>query len=379
MKRTQKTKGLEIVRVDDFKLWRSCEDTILGQVISKLDNLGPDMKKLKENVHAIQVGCQICKGPHLDKKCPSGYYTRTYNQTPSGEKRPNLVKTINKYIEGAAKRQAEQDEWLKTFYQNTEKSRIDHDKIIQKLESQVKTLTAEVEIKVAKLEECKTIFANDGTPFPFEEKCNGGSLCHNEIKCYWESENNGKRIYVEWENLSLDDWLRIRFREVSERARDKILRDHWRIRFGNDYDNSEDFKDLDGCRESKENKILETIINKLHDEWFKGTHEDDDDLEGIIDYLEPTLYDGFIDSDDEEYKERKCRLLGMPYIKPPLILIEKVKVTRYSVGPGEVYTKIKVSETEELSRTRGNIANIRPGIMEEILRNDDEKELYDEM
>ncbi|GJV26354.1 hypothetical protein Tco_1379049 [Tanacetum coccineum] len=134
---------------------------------------------------------------------------------------------------------------------------------------------------------------------------------------------------------------------------------------------------LDGLNDSQ-HEILGTIINKLHDEWFKGTHEDDDDLEGIIDYLEPTLYDEFIDSDDEEYKEMKCRLLGMPYIKPPLILIEKVKVTRYSVGPGEVYTKIKVLEVEELSRTRGNIANIRAGIMEEILGNDDKKESYDE-
>ncbi|GKB79333.1 hypothetical protein Tco_0946228 [Tanacetum coccineum] len=106
---------------------------------------------------------------------------------------------------------------------------------------------------------------------PFGEKCDGGSLCHNEIKCYWESENDGNRMEVEWENLSLNDWLRI--------------------------------------RECKENKILETIINKLHDEWFKGTDEDDEDLEGIIDYLEPTLYDGFIDSDDEEYKERKCRFI----------------------------------------------------------------------
>ncbi|GKA42882.1 RNA-directed DNA polymerase, eukaryota, reverse transcriptase zinc-binding domain protein [Tanacetum coccineum] len=187
---------------------------------------------------------------------------------------------------------------------------------------------------------------------PFEEKCDGSSLCHNEIKCYWESENDGKRIYVERENLRLNDW--------------------------NKYDDSEDFEDPDGCRESKENEILGTIINKLHDEWFKGTYEDDDDLEGIFDYLEPILYDGFIDSDDEEYKEIMCRLLGMPYIKPPSILIEKVKVTRYSVGPGEVYTKIKVSKVKELSRTRGNIANIRAGIMEEILGNDDERESYDE-
>ncbi|GKD13966.1 hypothetical protein Tco_1198373 [Tanacetum coccineum] len=170
----------------------------LAAVISKLDNLGRDMKKLKENVYAIQVGCQICEGPHLDKECslneevkqvdkvkcgefgrptpsnessgakfrvgPPGYYTRTDNQTPSRENKPNLVEMINKYMEEATKRQAEQDEWLKTFCQNTKNSQIDHYKIIQKLESQVKTLAAEVETKVAQIEECKTIFANDGTP-----------------------------------------------------------------------------------------------------------------------------------------------------------------------------------------------------------------------
>ncbi|GJW06562.1 hypothetical protein Tco_1568985 [Tanacetum coccineum] len=139
-----------------------------------------------------------------------------------------------------------------------------------------------------------------------------------------------------------------------------------------------EFEDPDGCGENKENEILGTILNKLHDEWFKGADEDDDNLEGIIDYLKPTLYDGFVDSDDEEYKERKCILLGMPYIKPPTILIEKVNVTRYSIGPGEVYTKIKISGVEELYRTRGNIATIRAGIMDEISRNDDNEESNDE-
>ncbi|GJT66937.1 DNA-directed DNA polymerase [Tanacetum coccineum] len=42
----------------------------LAGIVSKIDNLGRDMKKLKENVHAIQVGCQICEGPHLDKEYP---------------------------------------------------------------------------------------------------------------------------------------------------------------------------------------------------------------------------------------------------------------------------------------------------------------------
>ncbi|GKA15929.1 hypothetical protein Tco_0695676 [Tanacetum coccineum] len=39
-------------------------------IVSKLDSLGRDMKKLKENVHAIQIGCQLCGGAHLDKECP---------------------------------------------------------------------------------------------------------------------------------------------------------------------------------------------------------------------------------------------------------------------------------------------------------------------
>nr|GEU63696.1 hypothetical protein [Tanacetum cinerariifolium] len=39
----------------------------IATIISKLDNLGRDMKKLKENIHAIQVGFQLYGGPHLDK------------------------------------------------------------------------------------------------------------------------------------------------------------------------------------------------------------------------------------------------------------------------------------------------------------------------
>ncbi|GKB98545.1 hypothetical protein Tco_0984682 [Tanacetum coccineum] len=42
----------------------------IAAIINKLETLGRDMKKLKENVHAIQVGCQICEGAHLDKDCP---------------------------------------------------------------------------------------------------------------------------------------------------------------------------------------------------------------------------------------------------------------------------------------------------------------------
>ncbi|GJW99585.1 zinc knuckle CX2CX4HX4C containing protein [Tanacetum coccineum] len=135
-----------------------------------------------------------------------------------------------------------------------------------------------------------------------------------------------------------------------------------------DYDGINDFYDPDQCGDSRNNGIRERIIQNLHEEWFNGTSEEDD-IEGITDYLEPTLYDGFVDLDEEEFNKRRCRLLGMPYIEPLPIIIEQVKITRYSLGPGEVYTKVKVSNIEELPRTRNNIATIRSNIMDEIFEN----------
>ncbi|GJT80808.1 hypothetical protein Tco_1055150 [Tanacetum coccineum] len=102
----------------------------LAVIVSKLDNVGRDMRKLKENVHAIQVGFQLYERAHLDKECP-----------------------LSEEVKGIEKAK----------YGKYKNSRINHDKIIQNLESKVKTLTAEVETKVEKLEECKAILSNART------------------------------------------------------------------------------------------------------------------------------------------------------------------------------------------------------------------------
>ncbi|GKC78153.1 hypothetical protein Tco_1128927 [Tanacetum coccineum] len=93
-------------------------------IVNKLENLGPYMKKLKENVYAIQVGCQTREGAHLDKDCPLneevkgmeevkyGEFSRPFlnniydsrfnkgghDQPSSGEKRPSLTEIIRKDI-----------------------------------------------------------------------------------------------------------------------------------------------------------------------------------------------------------------------------------------------------------------------------------------
>ncbi|GKF12497.1 hypothetical protein Tco_0050423, partial [Tanacetum coccineum] len=52
---------------------------------NKLDSLGRDMEKLKENVHAIQVGCETCRGAHLDKECPHREEVKSVEEVKYGE------------------------------------------------------------------------------------------------------------------------------------------------------------------------------------------------------------------------------------------------------------------------------------------------------
>ncbi|GJY24103.1 hypothetical protein Tco_0397761 [Tanacetum coccineum] len=65
-------------------------------IVSKLDNLCRDMKKLKENVRAIQVGCQTCGGAHLDKECLLNEAVKSMEEV----KYENSVKTLANEVDG---------------------------------------------------------------------------------------------------------------------------------------------------------------------------------------------------------------------------------------------------------------------------------------
>nr|GFA67877.1 hypothetical protein [Tanacetum cinerariifolium] len=131
-------------------------------------------------------------------------------------------------------------------------------------------------------------------------------------------------------------------------------------------DLKENLEDLEECGEDKANAIMRDIHDKLNDDWFNNTSEDEDDFEGILDYLEPRSYDGFIDLDDEAYNKRMCRWLGMAYKEPTLILMEKVKVNRYTISPCKIYTKVEVLGVDEIPRIRDNVAIIRARLMEKV-------------
>ncbi|GKB07329.1 hypothetical protein Tco_0835613 [Tanacetum coccineum] len=165
-----------------------------------------------------------------------------------------------------------------------------------------------------------------------------GGIPDKKLKHYWKSTNDDDRIGLEWEGLSCTNWVRARY----------------------------DKEDPKKCGETKTRAIIGAMINKLPEEWFSGVSRDKDDLEEIIDYLESTLYDGFIDHNDEAYKRRRNKLLEMPYTEPPPIVKEEAKITRYNLGAGEVFTKTKILNIKGFSRTAPNIADMMAEIINDI-------------
>ncbi|GKD28909.1 hypothetical protein Tco_1239687, partial [Tanacetum coccineum] len=313
----------------------------IAAIVNKLENLGRDMKKMKENVHAIQVGYQICGGAHLDKDCPLNDEVKSVEEV--------------KYREFGRP--------FPNNNRNDETSREAHDKIIQGLETKVKTLANEVEERVnnGKFKECKTICTEDGSPLytPFyyspeeiEYFSSNSEFSDNEKQ---ETDNSGmaKALAALEATLKIKKSLKKRNKDLVENKprteEDEEIR--MNLRFSALLQNHLPPKEQDPgsfilpCSIGKldfinaladapfydlrmpiilRRPLLSTahakvdifrksislevesekaIHDKLNDDWFNNTSEDEDDLEGILDYLEPRSYEGFIDLDDEAYRE----------------------------------------------------------------------------
>nr|GEX95456.1 hypothetical protein [Tanacetum cinerariifolium] len=96
--------------------------------------------------------------------------------------------------------------------------------------------------------------------------------------------------------------------------------------------------------------------------------DDDDDIGDLEVYLirkDPPYY---VNKDDERSKERRCKLLEIPYVKPPTCKSEKFKVVKYSFGPVEEYLAIKEFKYHIWVRTEENVSQF----YQDIFRKKDE-------
>ncbi|GKE17098.1 zinc knuckle CX2CX4HX4C containing protein [Tanacetum coccineum] len=377
----------------------------LAALVNKLDNLGRDMKKLKESVHAIQVGCQICEGPYLDKDCPLNEevkqveevryeeYERTTPSKGNNEGRQTLAET-------EIRQSDEYPKFMKDLVANKPLTLGNEDiKINRRLLNQLPPKDKDPGSFILPCSIGRLEFNNaladlragiNIMPFSMYKRLGIGKL--ETIKMNIELADNSKCI-PKWivRNLLvkidkfilpidfiildvLEDFripvilgrpllttahakVNVLKRSISLEVRNekvifKLKNDLYDVKNESflmiqsniiteedelmniesdlftyntntcesclilavdtdlftyevvthetyeeithkfDYDDIDDFYDPDQCEESRNNEIRERIIHNLHEEWFKGTSDDEDDIEGIIDYLQPTSYDG---------------------------------------------------------------------------------------
>ncbi|GKB30660.1 hypothetical protein Tco_0870061 [Tanacetum coccineum] len=112
----------------------------IAAITNKMDNLGIDMKKPKENVKAIQVGCE---------NCPPGYYTRVDNRLPFSEKKPSLKELMNKHIVESTRKRAEMEEWMKKLQESTKLNTRNQNASLKNLETQIEQLAKDYQAKAA--------------------------------------------------------------------------------------------------------------------------------------------------------------------------------------------------------------------------------------
>nr|GFC85952.1 hypothetical protein [Tanacetum cinerariifolium] len=109
------------------------------------------------------------------------------------------------------------------------------------------------------------IFAYDASCDPYNDICDGGGLPNNIEKLYWESTNDNERVDLGWEELSFNNWVRIKFGRLCKMTKDRILKDYWREIFNETKMKGEEKEDPEEFRKNKTNTMLEIILDKINE------------------------------------------------------------------------------------------------------------------
>lgn len=81
-------------------------------------------------------------------------------------------------------------------------------------------------------------------------------------------------------------------------------------------------------------------------------------MEELDDYLIKDDYSNFFNKSEEAFIKRKCKLLGITYHNPPMMISKKFEVIKYSLGPCKEYVAIKTKEFIRLTRSEENVSQL---------------------
>ncbi|GJW50567.1 hypothetical protein Tco_0091918 [Tanacetum coccineum] len=136
------------------KIGSSSSNDGLAALVNKLDNLGQDMKKLKES--EVKQAEEVRYG-EFGRTTPfngnnggkfhvgqPGYYTKTDNRPPYGERRKSLEELLAKHQEESARRSTEMEVLIKKLQENAEINTRNQNASLKNLETQIEQLTKEI-------------------------------------------------------------------------------------------------------------------------------------------------------------------------------------------------------------------------------------------
>ncbi|GJY63602.1 hypothetical protein Tco_0465062 [Tanacetum coccineum] len=304
-------------------------------IVNNLENLDRDMKKLKENVHAIQVGCQIYRGSHLDKDYPLNEEIKSVEEVKYGEfGRPFPNRNDGRFNRGGYDHPSLGER--RPRFSDYERQETDDSRMAEAaLEAVIKIKKEEPKIDKQNVnyyvDPYETLI-----PFPRRlEQYAEESLVHQTMESLKKIKINRPLL----KEIRQTDYYAKQMKELVENKPrtnaekeikmnprcSAVLQNHLPLKehdlgsfiipcfigkldFKNALADLENLEDPEEYGEDKANTILGVIHDKLNNDWFNNTSEDEDDLEGILDYLKPRSYDGFIDLDDEAYNKRRFSL-----------------------------------------------------------------------
>ncbi|GJV21206.1 hypothetical protein Tco_1370226 [Tanacetum coccineum] len=261
-------------------------------------------------------------------------------------------------VKGSSKRAGEELE-----QESTKKQKVDEDKDIAELQSLMKVIPdeEEVAIDVGRIIGIKSLL-NAASITAAHIRVNAAQLCDDEkVKIDDELSNPGDGNLIEETKIAeifrnetnifqFETPLCEAFKEFNYLLKidvDILTNDIPRFKTYNEYKDAWIYE---------WNKDVPWNDERVDEHELMG--DDDDDIGYLEDYLihkDPPYH---VNEEEERSKERRCKLLGIPYVKPPTCKSEKFEVVKYSFRPAEEYVAIKEYEYDIWVQTEENISQV---------------------
>ncbi|GJW32061.1 hypothetical protein Tco_0052093 [Tanacetum coccineum] len=345
---------------------RSSKDGLIA-LVNKLDNLGRDMKKLKETPFNGNNGGKFPVGPH-------GYYTKIDNRPSYGERRQSLEELLAKHQEESARRSTEMEVWIKKLQENAKINTRNQNTSLKNLETQIEQLTEELRSGKEKSEQANVVIVEHEGPISPKKIKNlyGISFLSDS-----QEENTNDQLPMKESNpghfmlpciignfnfyAMADLGAGVNCNENSHdkkpRARDYTFKEWVKLNKGH----------LDISKSVRKDLFRSWVI----DQFTKALDPDKNPLERCLDeydWNKDWWYDYWYE--DEE----KMKLRNKDY-DLPIVHTETFEVTKYKFNNGCSFICVSGENNETLSLGRKTRSRFRKMIMEEmeeVLGNDRE-------